>query len=123
MNINVLEHDLIELSYDYRIDVDEDLEYFIVRQFKLPPGYNTSAIDIMVEIPDDYPESPPGVGESHVYVPEGLLFHGQEPEDYHDWTGPDGWAWWCYSSISWDPCKDNLITFFEIMRAHLTDPL
>jgi hypothetical protein len=75
-----------------------------------------------VEIPDDYPESPPGVGGSHILVPSDLRFRGREPKDFHPWAGPDGWAWWCYERIDWDPCRDNLITLLEVIRAHMTHP-
>ncbi len=122
MNVRILERDLSQLSYRFDLDVDEDLGYFIVRRFSLPPGYNKQAIDLWTEIPGDYRECPPGVGSSHVYVPAGLLFEGRTPRDYHPGTGPRGWAWWCYEWIDWDPCQDDLITFFEIVRAHMTDP-
>ena len=122
MNTRVLERDLLDLSHKYRLDVDEELQYFIVRGFRLPPGYNRSVIDILIEVPRDYPESPPGVGASSVFVPNGLRFSARIPKDYHERAWIDGWAWWCYSSLAWDPCKDNFITFLEVMRAHMTNP-
>ena len=93
-----------------------------MRNFNLPLGYNLSEIDIWTTIPPDYPESPPGVGGSHIYVPQGLKYRGQTPKDYHPNVGPRKWAWWCYEWIKWDPCKDDLITFFELLRAHMTNP-
>ena len=122
MNTRILERHLSDLSYVYTISVDEDMRFFIVRNFDLPPGYNRRQIDIWVEIPSDYPESAPGVGGSDVYVPKGLKFHGRKPSDYHGSSGPKGWAWWCYEWIDWNPCKDNLISFFELVRAHMTNP-
>lgn len=122
MNRTITEKHLRELSYGYCLDVDDEFRFFILRKFNLPSGYNRATIDIWTEIPTDYPESAPGVGGSFVYVPEGLKFHGRTPNDYHQGIGRRGWAWWCYESIDWDPCRDDLISFFEIVRAHMTDP-
>ena len=122
MNRRIVEAHLRMLSHVFVLSVDEDFGFFIARDFRLPPGYNRSAIDVWVEIPEDYPEGAPGVGGPRVYVPKGLKHRGKTPRDYHPGTGPRGWAWWCYEWIDWDPCKDNLITFFEIVRAHMTHP-
>lgn len=118
-----LRKDLRELSYVYPVALDDDGDFLLVKNFNLPPGYNRDYISVLLKIPRDYPESPPGVGNAKVYVPEGLTFHGRTPDDYHEESGPtEDWAWWCYERIDWNPCKDNLITFFELFRAHVTDP-
>jgi hypothetical protein len=123
MNIAVLENDVRELSFAYRCELDNNYRQLVVKNFNLPPGYNFPTVEILLEIPSDYPESPPGVGGSHVYLTKGLRFRGRKPRDYHEDTGPsDKWSWWCYSWIKWDPCKDNLVTFFELLRAHMTNP-
>ena len=123
MNVAILEADVRDLSRAYRVELDDDYENLVVTNFHLPPGYNRSKVPVLLELPSDYPESPPGVGSSRVYVPRGLRFRGRTPEDYHENSGPDGkWAWWCYSWIEWDPCRDNLVTFFELLRAHMTNP-
>lgn len=121
MNKRIVKRHLEELSYVYVSDVAEDFGFFIVRGFNLPPGYNKAETGVWVELLD-YPESPPGVGGSHVYVEDGLRFRGRRPADYHEGTGPAGWAWWCYEWIQWNPCRDNLITFLEVVRAHMTNP-
>lgn len=122
MNKAITRKHLEDLSRRYVLDVDEDFTFFFLRGFNLPTGYNWSEIDIWTEIPPDYPESAPGVSGSHIYVPKGLRYQGRTPNDYHENIGPHGWAWWCYESISWNPCCDDLISFFEIVRAHMTDP-
>jgi len=123
MNSQKLRNDLRNLSYVYTVAFDEDKQAVVVRNFNLPPGYNCHIIPILLQIPDDYPESPPGVGSARVYVPADLRFEGRKPEDFHEHSGPTrDWAWWCYERIDWNPCKDDLITFFELLRAHLTNP-
>lgn len=123
MNTNRLIKDIRDLSYVYAVAVDDKYKSIVIKDFNLPPGYNTDYIPVLLKIPRDYPESPPGVGDAKVYVPNGLRFDGYTPDDYHEECGLNGnWAWWCYEKISWNPFKDNLITFFELLRAHMTDP-
>ncbi|MCF7955254.1 MAG: hypothetical protein K9M75_05590 [Phycisphaerae bacterium] len=123
MNRNRLLSDIKRLSCVYPVAVDDNLESLIIRDFNLPPGYNCNYVSVLLMLPSDYPESPPGTGDSKVYLPNGLLFKGEIPADYHENNGPDDdWAWWCYEDIEWDLCKDDLITFFELLRAHMTNP-
>lgn len=123
MNMQRLKNDLRFLSYVYPIAVDDDYESILVKNFNMPPGYNHSGIEILLELPSNYPESPPGVGDARLYVPSNLKYHGRTPSDFHTNCGPTtDWAWWCYERIDWNPCKDNLITFFELLRAHMTNP-
>jgi len=123
LNVRVLEDDVRALSYAYQVALDDDYRHLFVKNFNTPPGYNFSTIPVLLQIPYDYPESPPGVGESRVYVPSGLQYRGHKLKDFHEWSGPsEDWAWWCYESIKRDPCKDNLIIFFELLRAAMTNP-
>ncbi len=127
VNMRVLEDDLLALSYAYNVALDDDCRHLFVRNFNLPPGYNFSTIPVLLEIPHDYPESPPGVGGSHLFLPRGLEYQGRKPRDFHKDIGPrhdssHRWGWWCYERIDWDPCRDNLITFCELVRADMTNP-
>ena len=121
----VLEHDLQNLSRVYNVALDsyKGKDYVVVYNFNLLPGYNLSSIPVLLSLPDHYPEAAPGVGGSRVYVPSTLRYHGKEPTDFHLDCGPTpDFAWWCYEAISWDPCNDDLIIFFELLRAHMTNP-
>jgi hypothetical protein len=121
----VLERQLKDLSVKYPLLVSDDYRYLTVQEFDLPPGFNCHRTEILVEIPPGYPRSPPGVGESHVYVNRGLLFMGRRLSDLYDRVTPDWegeWAWLCYRQIDWDPHRDNLVTFMEMIRTDLTKP-
>jgi len=92
---------------------------------RLPTGYNYSTIPILIEVPDDYPLSPPGVGDSHIYLPRALRYQGRVLKDFHEHSGFRGnnqWSWFCYQQIDWDPNYDDLISFIEMVRADLADP-
>ena len=113
--------DIKELSRGYDsviIDKDEDGEFILIKGFKLPPGYNRNKIDVLLYPPKDYPLSPPGL-EHSLFVPKDLRYKGAKIEDFHP-KSASNWAWLCFQRIRWNPNKDNLITFFEMVRANLT---
>jgi hypothetical protein len=123
MSRRVLLTHLRDLSHIHSVDVREDYSVVLVRGFETPPGYTPRFIDIRIEIPEDYPASPPGLIPNHIYVPAELRLHGEEPEDFHPTSSPDGWAWWCFEKIDWDPCEDDLITLMELLRLTMSEQL
>lgn len=125
-----LEEHLKALSRHYVLSIDDDCRFIIVNRVRLPPGYNAEETDVLIELPEDYPLSPPGIGENYVFVPASLRFRGCRLKDIHpDVTptystkGRTPWAWWCYEDIRWDPCRDDLIKFLEMLRSDMTTPL
>ncbi|MFC1601760.1 hypothetical protein ACFL34_05370 [Candidatus Sumerlaeota bacterium] len=121
MNKRILKKHLRALSCAYTIDIIGDYSHIIVRGFKPPPGYNKKQISIRMTVPKKYPVDVPGLSSNPIHLPTGLLLNGQEPQDYHPYTGPKGWAWWCFERIEWDPCRHDLITIIEVLRATMTD--
>jgi hypothetical protein len=124
MNLNLLEEHLKGLSHFFKsVEFSDDYLVAIVRGFRMPPGWNRSEVDVLIEIPDDYPFAVPGV-DGRIYLPLGLLFRGQKPSDYHDeQLSRPGFAWWCYERISWKSEEDDLIRLMEMLRTDLSDPL
>jgi ubiquitin-protein ligase len=122
MNEKRLINDIKQLSYIYPLAVDEENNGVIIKNFNLPKGYNRNTTSVLLEIPNNYPITPPGVGKARIYLPMGLRFNGKTPCDYHEYSGPDNWAWWCYEWIKWNPRIDNFVTFLELLRAHMTNP-
>lgn len=122
-NSAVLDEHLRYLSVAYAVSVTERDEWIQVNNFRLPPGYNAFTTEILVEVPVDYPLSPPGVG-ARVYVRPNLRFRGRKLRDVHPGTTPGwgDWAWLCYQWIRWDPHVDDLVSFMEMVRTDLTDP-
>jgi hypothetical protein len=79
-----------------------------------------------VELPEDYPLSPPGVNGNltRILVEAGLRYRGYKPADYyegHQWA-PPGWAWWCYQKMEWNPGHDNLVSLLELVRTDMSKP-
>jgi len=117
--------DLEELSYACPIDIAQDYSYIIVHNVNLPFGYNFGKISIWIDIPPDYPLSPPGVGDYKIYLPRGLRYQGRRLKDFYEFIHPKGderWGWFCYQQIKWDPNWDTLVTLLEMIRADLYQP-
>ncbi len=121
---SILVRHLEVLSIAHPLSISDDYEWLIVRDFLLPPEFNQYSTDVLVEIPDGYPCSPPGVGNSHVYLPPDLRYQGRRLVDLHGEITPGwgNWAWFCYEWIRWDPHSDDLVKFMEMIRADLSKP-
>jgi len=124
---SILQRDLERLSDYFDLWVVDDHRFIIIRGVKLPPMYGWDETDLFLEIPADYPYSPPGIGNSRVYVSPHLRFSGRILVDLHPSTTPKNeahgfgpWAWLCYEEIHWNPTTDNLVKFVEMVRADLT---
>jgi ubiquitin-protein ligase len=125
----MLEEHLARLSKLYPLWIGEDPQIVIVGGIKLPWGYNRTLTQLLIEIPDDYPLSPPGIGQYEVFIYSDLRYRGRVLRDMHigsppEYETPDfgPWAWWCYEAINWNPKRDNLTTFVGMFRADLTNP-
>ena len=124
-----LQRDLARLSEHFDLWIDDDYRFVIVRGVRLPPGYNYDETDLLLEIPADYPITPPGIGEDRVYVSPDLRCFGRTLTDLHPWQTPKyqvpgfgPWAWLCYQAIGWSFLTDDLVKFVEMVRADLTSP-
>ena len=110
------------LSLGYALDISEDYRWILVKGFVLPPGFNVPETEVLLEVPLDYPRSPPGLG-SRVYLPRGLLYYGRRLSNLHPASpGWGTWEWMCYQGIAWNPHQDDLAKFLEMVRADLTNP-
>lgn len=124
-----LERHLKLLSKQYPLWIDDDYRFVIVGRVRLPPGYNCREASLLIELPLDYPVTPPGVGGHRVYVYPQLRFRGRALHDLHPERTPGyltpgfgPWAWWCYQRITWIPSRDDLIRLVEMIRADMFNP-
>lgn len=123
-NMHILTQHLQTLAVAYGLSTSEDYRYVWLSGFRLPPGFNYRATDVLLTLPGDYPLSPPGIGDSRVYVSPHLRFAGRRLQDLHENVTPGwgDWAWLCYQRIDWHPWQDDLAKFLEMVRADLTNP-
>jgi hypothetical protein len=119
----ILERQLELLAVAYTARLSSDGRYLCIYDFLLPPGYDRPTTEVLIELPSDYPLSPPGVAH-RIYLPPSLRFQDRRLDDLHPNVTPGwgSWAWFCYRRIDWDPGRDDLVGFLEMMRADLTNP-
>jgi hypothetical protein len=119
----LLEQQLEVLAVAYTASLSSDGRYLFIYDFLLPPGYDRATTEVLIELPPDYPLSPPGITH-RIYLPPSLRYRGRRLDDLHLNVTPGwgSWAWFCYRRIDWDPLRDDLVHFLEMMRADLTNP-
>ncbi len=126
---SILDAHLEELDGLFNLWLDESCRFVIIRGVKLPPGFNRRYVDVLLELAPDYPMSPPGLGNSRVFLSAGLRYRRRRLSEYREQVHPSlptpgfgPWAWLCYENIQWSPRNDNLVTFIEMLRGDLTNP-
>lgn len=89
-----------------RARVDPDGRWVVIYDFILPPRlYNYDTVDILVELPPDYPLTPP----QWFYTDPGLRRRdGRKPSHYFDRDHHKGWAAGCLHIRTWEPAAHPL---------------
>jgi len=100
-----------------QLQYSPEQRWVCVPSYPLPKGWNREMTDTAFQVPIGYPGSPP----YGVWTLAGLLFHGQQPDNYApgDPQPPFGGVWWRFSWSSvdaWQPSAEiiagsNLVTW------------
>jgi hypothetical protein len=106
-----------EVDYDY-----EDYQWVHLSLFPLPSGWNESTTDLLIEIPQAYPQVPP----QRFYLKKGLRDQYGRMAGHYFEESPSlnpyrakGWAYLCLHLLEWNPAHDTLLTVCEVIGAHL----
>ena len=100
------------------VDLKENV--VLVERFDLPPGFNQITSRLLIPLPLNYPQYPPG----DFYLDQNLQKNGRCPGHYyHEFEGKIycylGYAWYCLHIKQWRPNAssmirgDNLLTAIE----------
>jgi hypothetical protein len=73
------ELDLLRKRYP-DLEYREDGHWIRIPAYSLPAGWNRSSTDVAFQIPVGYPGTPP----YGIYVPAGLMFKGNKPNNYQE---------------------------------------
>ena len=117
--------ELESLAPFFEVEVDDRLSWVLIRDFGLPEGYNRPTTDILFNTAG-FPFIPPA-SVFGVYMERGLTFREQRLPNYYESLTRHmfdrDWAWFCTGQISWDPAKDDLMTFLVTLDLMLASPL
>lgn len=98
----------------------------IVRGFKLPVGWNREIATILFVAPPGYPSSQPDC----FWVEPGnfRLANGNTPQASNDGNPipgepmPRNTTWFSWHLQSWNPNRDSLSTYFNVIKQRLDPP-
>lgn len=92
-----IEHELALLRERYpQLEYRAEGRWVRVPSYPLPPGWNRETTDVAFEIPVAYP----GTAPYGLYVPAGLTFNNQRPDNYNEPAStqpPFGGNWGVFS--------------------------
>jgi hypothetical protein len=94
-----IQKELELLQTRYNVDFNEDGRWARIKSYPLLPGWNRSTTDVAFQILVGYPGTPP----YGIYVPVGIAFNGQPPNNYQEpapTQPPFGGTWGIFS---WQP--------------------
>jgi hypothetical protein len=117
--------ELESLASFFEIEVDDRLSWVLIRSFGLPEGYNRPSTDILFNTAG-FPYIPPA-SVFGVYMERGLTYQDRRLPNYYESLTRHmfdrDWAWFCTGQITWDPAKDDLMTFLVTLDLMLASPL
>lgn len=120
------EFDLVRARYG-EIQFGSDLDWVIIKRYRLPPGWNMTDTPVLVIIRPGYPTVPP----DSFYVDNGLrLANGQDPSNTSRNQHQLGQLWLMFSyhvdGAEWKPHPDlleghNLLTYILGVERRLSE--
>jgi len=120
------ELELVRRDYG-EISVGDNLEWVLIRRYKLPPGWSKPETDILILIPSGYPMTPP----DNFYADNDLrLANNGQPGNTspNSAQGDRQWLQFSYhvETSDWKPHADllmghNLLTFLHGVKRRLQE--
>lgn len=114
-----------EVDYD-----SEDLRWVHIPCYDLPQGFNEPTGELLVELPKNYPFSPPKNFFLHRDI---KTFEGYSIDHYYSNATMSkyyekGWAWFCIHILQWKTAddimqSDNLLTCIDLVYMTLSELL
>lgn len=120
LEILLLNHVFDEIEYD-----SDNFLWVCIHDFRLPEGFNKDGGELLIELPPNYPFSPP----KNCFLDRTVRTSGGKeirehyyPNESYNKYYEKGWAWFCFHITSWKAKEDvmesdNLLTFVDL--AHL----
>jgi hypothetical protein len=132
INVQRFKNDILSLAKEYTVEVDSQLRWLMVSDFRPPKNYSPSSIGVLMLIPPDYPQTPPGLGHHNIYVRKNLrrkdgkrIKHFFAKVNHCNRGCCDlshhSWFWWCLAGINWDPRFNDFLTIMNMLHVCMTE--
>lgn len=114
-----------------KVDYDgENFRWVYIPYFELPEGFNEQVGELLIELPSNYPFSPP----KNFFLDKGIkTLEGYSIDHYYPQASmskyhEQGWAWFCIHIESWKVVNDimqsdNLLTCVDLVYTALSEIL
>jgi len=112
-----------------------EFSFVLLEGFYLGEKYDPKFTNLLILLPPNYPQTPPGLNTRYgIYVTGNLKRNGKPLQcgrDQYHWTcnhNPKhmfkkGWAWWCFADFeSWSPHRDNLLKIILLLKETFENP-
>lgn len=125
MDDSRLQKELERLSQFFQLQTDQRNNWVLIKDYGLPDGFSSPTTDILFNV-SGFPFIPPA-GIFGVYIDTGLTYKGQRMPNYYEALTREmfgrKWAWYCTGHMTWDPKKDDILTFLVTLDMMFGDPL
>lgn len=120
------EFELVEAAYG-ELEPSPTFDWFVVKRWPLPPGWNKTETAVLVLLPTGYPVTPP----DNIYTdPDLCLADGRPPGNAEGFIDHNGRRWRLFSYHiepgDWQPHADvlqghNVLTFLQGAAQRLSE--
>lgn len=110
---------LKEYDFDYEVIPEGAMFSLIIRDFRLPAGYEQPVVDLLLRLPGGFPDAAPDMFWMHPVV--AYVGGGAPPatEVRLDYGGRTWQRWSRHLAIAWRPGIDNLQSYLRLIRTDL----
>jgi hypothetical protein len=110
---------LKEHGFDYEVVPEGAMFSLIIRDFRLPAGYEPAVVDLLLRLPGGFPDAAPDMFWMHPVV--AYVGGGVPPatETRLDYGGRNWQRWSRHLAIAWRPGIDNLQSYLRLIRTDL----
>jgi hypothetical protein len=111
---------LASTGWEHELALDGQFVCLVIRNYPLPRGYQPAHADLLLRLPQGFPDAAPDMFWFH---PEVSYADGRVPPATGDRLSYGGRVWQRWSrhlASAWRPGIDNLQTYLRLIRTDLT---
>jgi Prokaryotic E2 family E len=110
---------LNEYSFDYEVVPEGAMFALIIRDFRLPAGYEPAVVDLLLRLPGGFPDAAPDMFWMHPVVAYATGGSPPATETRLEFEGRIWQRWSRHLAVAWRPGVDNLQTYLRLIRTDL----
>jgi ubiquitin-protein ligase len=104
----------------YRTEYNMDDREVIVKNVRFPDGWRPQRVDVVLELPNTYPQQPPTV-----YIPDDVEYLDEKTRRPHillSTSFREGCYKLCLHDFAWEPSHHTMISILKLLMEALRSP-